>query len=253
VIYGDLPDLFGGLLPPKVVVVVVGLVGTWTEHLNKRWVQQFVEGLGSLDAKELKNYTKDLERNFGKKPKGITKVKGEGAIKGDSAMKAAIIDMAVIAMSRTKCKDHRCDEKLSIISTNILLDEQDGGVQLIFRRGRSLKVNDPLAFNAILREIQRVHPTWPRPKKKPIHPIRGTKGISQIFDACGMGPLAVAHARNVVIKDCRGPASTDPNKKHPDGPRTDGKEDTRETDGLYYREFIFRDGRAEQNAYRLFD
>ena len=139
----------------------------------------------------------------------------------------------------------------TIVEPELLPDEvQTGFVKRMLRPGRIFTVHDPLAFNCILRELQRA---W-------CATARGTKGMSEMLDIVGLGPPKGAHAHKVYLDKHRGPASTDPDKVHPDGPaeysRTkrsresdlSGKKETRETDGLYFRRYEYDAARAVKAA-----
>jgi len=138
-----------------------------------------------------------------------------GALTGSSdprdgpVMLIGDMDTAFVAMSHTPCLDRRADWWRNIIEPDLLPDEiEAGGVQRMFRPARCFTVHDTLAFNCINRELQSTSVPHSRMKR----PVRGTKGMTLVLGAVGLGPPKEAKAWNVVNGDHRGPASTDPNK-----------------------------------------
>jgi hypothetical protein len=177
--------------------------------------------------------------------------------------KLVLIDYALMVMAHTLCKDtgtDRCTKfpgvtVLSTIVQPILLPDERvtvdcvSGVRRMLRPEREFKVNDTLTFNLVFRRLQCNHPSWPGCVMTP-RAFRGTKGVTDALDFVGMGPALRARGRAVTSDPAiRGPLDTDPNVRHPDGPRPDGKQQ-RETDGLYYREYTFTQDRCEMAASR---
>ena len=207
------------------------------DYVTEQWVRQFVEGVPLVGVGDAAYnwYKTAFEHHFGR------------TARVGPLTKAILIDRLLSAMSSTGCQDPRANNMLNIVSPDLLHDEGHGaGVQLFLRLGRCFTVNDPLAFNCLLRELQRSHPSWPRTNTI----VRGTKGITQIMEVFGIGPPAESRARNAA--KYRGEANTDPDKVHPDGPRADGIE-TRETDGLYNRRYVNEEERSIKHAGRLFN
>ena len=126
------------------------------------------------------------------------------------------IDRALVAMSCTRCLDSRADPERFIIEPDLLPGETLP-VQRMLRPDRCFTVYDTLAKNCILRELQR---TW-------CPGARGTKGMTEMLDACGLGPLETARAWEVKNGDYRGPADTDPDKVQPETRNTKPKHETR--------------------------
>jgi hypothetical protein len=177
--------------------------------------------------------------------------------------KLVLVDHALMIMTHTLCKDTgtgRCTTfpdvtaSSTIVQPILLPDERVAfdcvsGVKRMLRPGRDFKVNDPLAFNLILRQLQRHHPSWPIRGAN----ARGTKGITDALDYVGLGPgLHVRGQRVTTDPSLRGLRDTDPQVRHPDGPRTSRPTGNRqrETDGLYYREYTFDKDRCEMASSR---
>ncbi|KAJ1469085.1 hypothetical protein T484DRAFT_1982930 [Baffinella frigidus] len=174
-----------------------------------------------------------MEEDFGaQKP-------GGGAYKPDDGVtrKLAHLEDLLEVLSRTPCQDTRSDRTRFVVELDLMQDELESGiVTRVLRPGRSLNVPDPLTLDLACRELQRAHPTYPRRRGEPPH---GTKGMTEALDVVGFGPPKDARAWGVINGDHRGPASTDPDKVHPDGTKTDGSSYPLAKDGLYFRRYEF--------------
>lgn len=152
------------------------------------------------------------------------------------------LNKAFLEMSQMTCLDTRClISDRTVIELDRFADEINGEVEFVFRVGRGFTVNDPLAFNVFMREMQKRHPTF-----SGYSDSRGTKGITDTLHLFGIGPPDSAHAH--AAPHYRGPRSTDPDKSHPDGERpalADGSKPGRvvstasERDGLYFRRYEY--------------
>ena len=95
---------------------------------------------------------------------------------------------------------------------------------------RCFTVNDPFAFNLIVREMQDKHPSFKSSSMRP----RTTKPTSEVLARIGIGPpynVAPHYAYKI-----RGPRETDPRRVHPDtGEETKGSD----RDGMYYTRYEY--------------
>ena len=155
---------------------------TW-RFVNKAKVKEFVAALPRAttgDAAFLE-CSRWLVEEFGS-------LSGSSNPRDGPVYKVLLINRALVKMSRTLCFDLRADARRFIIEPDLLPDEVlSGRVQRMLRPGRRYTVHDPLAKNCILRELQR---TW-------CPGARGTKGLTEMLDACGEGPLETARAWEV--------------------------------------------------------
>lgn len=199
-------------------------------YIKPEWVAEFVKKLpivckGSTDCKVFEEV---LQNEMGKLFASHRIGDNARGLNPKVTCKLAHIRNALTALSKAPCQDPRAAPGRMIVSFDIFADEVDGDIANIMRCGRGFTVNDPLAFNLVLRAMQS-DASYTRKG----HP-RGTKGMTDVMKLVGLGPpvTAVGH----IAASFRGPKSTDPDKKHPDGDRFDKK---RETDGLYYRRYEY--------------
>lgn len=171
-------------------------------------------------------------------------------------LKLVLSNNALLIMAHILCQDRRCADTIgvtmssTIVEPTLFSDEliPGSGVTRMLRPGRCFKVNDPLAFNLVFRALQRSHISWPTRGRT----ARGTKGITDALDHVGLGPGTNVRSWNVKAYNLRGPSSTDPNLVHPDGLQPLRRDGTsyRQTDGLYYREYMFSLRRGEMAGAR---
>ncbi|KAJ1471273.1 hypothetical protein T484DRAFT_1844752 [Baffinella frigidus] len=204
---------------------VLPAMPAWKVFVAEEWVKQLVAGSvqraekGDAACKEMATI---LVKEFGARP-------GDGAV-----CKLVYIERALLVMASTPCKDTRLTgPPRPVVELDLLPDEVGGVVARVLRPGRCYHVHDPLAYNCILRELQRIWCAW----------CHGTKGITEMLDIVGIGPPKGARAHTVRNDKHRGPASTDPDKVHPDGP-SHWRKSAR--DGLYFRRYVYHASRVVQ-------
>ena len=224
----------------------------WTNFVSPQWVEKVVFEMpqypqGSVECVVWKNILiNEYGRSGNDTPYRVCKV---------THIEAFIRSLALLYIQDTRITD----KTLKIVEFDLLSDEILGDgttyVKRVLRKGRSFKVNDPVAFNCVFREIQRSHPTYP--KKGNMH---GTKGVTEIFDMIGLGPSEDAHAHKVYLKKYRGDPTTDPDKIHPDSAyykfKYPGQSNmqpaagllARQTDGLYFKQYVYSDERRIKSA-----
>jgi hypothetical protein len=222
----------------------------WSDFVSFNAVEELIRTIplyppNSEDCIKFKDI---LENEYGRKGKDTPA----------QISKLAHMESLLRKLAVTSCKDTRIENLDDmIIVVDILPDERlaDGStrVERMIRPNRNFNVNDPLFFCLAFREMQRSHLSYPSNKNSPPH---GTKGMSEMFSAVGLGPVTDARAHKVYLKQYRGPASTDPDKIHPDiaykkqkfpamnQPLVTAGSKSRETDGFYFRRYEYTDERV---------
>jgi len=171
--------------------------------VSASWVTSFVKEKvagAELGSSACEPFARMMTKEYGS-------LTASSAPKERPLLKLLHIEDALLAMSQTACQDSRCtDLRRPILEPLLMRDELFfNQVLSILRPGRSFTVHDPLAFNLILREVQRAHITYPRQLGR--FSAHGTKGITEMFDVVGLSPSYFEGLR-------RGPANTDPEKVH---------------------------------------
>jgi len=205
-----------------------------SDYVDAAWVADFVKSLPTArpGSSVCSIFEEVLQKEIGKLFASARIGDDARGLSFNVTSKLTHIHNAFDALSKTPCQDPRAAPNRMIISLDIFEDEHGGKVDNIMRCGRGFTVNDPLAFNLVLRAMQSNHasyPVWKAGRK-----ARGTKGMTDVLRLVGIGPPKGATGHRAA--NFRGPKTTDPDKKHPDGDRTDGK---RETDGLYFRRYDY--------------
>ncbi|KAJ1467147.1 hypothetical protein T484DRAFT_1756084 [Baffinella frigidus] len=218
-------------------------------YINTGLIKEIVTTLEGGDINGYLKFHKYIQCEYG--PLFKTGMFGNyrAGLKDQVVKKLWHINQAFTWMMTMPCQDPRCTlTDRMVVDPDRVADEINGELKFFLRRGRGFTVNDPLAFNTVMREMLHFHTTFPRPRDG--KPVRGTKSITDVLHLLGIGPPAEAHAWNTPRY--RGYRNTDPDKTHPDGDRPgvvdgrqpDGKEATTERDGLYFR-------RYEYDVYRI--
>ena len=216
-------------------------------YIDKLWVESIVSTISSGTDEEYIHFHEFMQNEYGQLFETGMIGNHMYGMKDSVVKKLFYIDKIFMKLSSTPCQDSRCTVKeLNIIEPDLFMDEINGNVPYIMRRGRGFAVHDTLSFNCVMREIQRAHPTFPRVG---VIPARGTKAITDALYLVGLGPPKEAHAHN--SSHYRGPRSTDPDKTNPNGP-IPGVVGTlpSERDGLYYRRYEYSDGRMYKDVQR---
>lgn len=208
-------------------------------YVDDLWVKTIVDEIQSGSADDYTDFHKYIQIEYG--PLFKTGMLGNFrfGISNNVVKKLFYINQAFVKMTMLKCKDPRCVilTGRNIIEPDRFMDEINGEVMCMMRRGRGFTVNDPLSFNSIMRKLQSIHPTFPR--KTNAAPARGTKGMTDVLILVGIGPPSAAHAHKSPL--FRGYRSTDPDKVNPNGPmlKKEVATSTHERDGLYFRRYEF--------------
>lgn len=225
----------------------------WTAFVQNKWVEDTVESVP--------HYTEESASCLFWKNILVNEYGRNGKDSAGRVSKVCHIEALLCILARKRCPDLRImDNNVNVITIESLADETRSGgstkIDRVIRPGRCIVVNDPLAFDLSFREMQRSHPTYPSNRNPAPH---GTKGITEVFDMLGLGPPKDAHSHNVYLHQHRGPASTDPDKIHPDIAYKKCKYPCmykahiaagllpRPTDGLYFRRYVYSEERAEKS------
>jgi hypothetical protein len=212
----------------------------WKPFVWEGWVEMFVQNMPKFTIEETRVFRKFLESEYGELHRRAAPPDAPGLTDG-VVKKLQILDKLVALMTVTPCQDTRLvDSKKPIVTLSPVHGEYSPA-----RAGRSLllgcniTVNDPLAFNLLVRRVQKKHPSWPPGGAS----AKGTKGITEPLALIGLGPNADALAWKVRNGSYRGFENTDP-----DNPWTlqpGQAKPPRETDGCYFKEYCFAIDRVE--------
>mmetsp|Transcript_54477 Transcript_54477/g.124512 ORF Transcript_54477/g.124512 Transcript_54477/m.124512 type:complete len:394 (+) Transcript_54477:62-1243(+) len=173
---------------------------------------------------------------------------GSSAPRPGPTLKVVLMDRLLLALCHIPCQDARLkDEPLRAVVEPELQAGEAGGVTRFLKPGRNFRVNDPLAFNTAFRYLQ-ASDLWP---SKGMNRDAGTKGMTQVLDALGVGPVEKSGRWTGKNLGVRGPEDTDPSKEWRDGKWATKKGDR---DSLYFRQYVFDLSRVAKatNAAHIF-
>jgi hypothetical protein len=215
------------------------LVNHQPEYIDTLWAKSLIDSI-----KPVSNGNRILCRNF----LILIKIKEDSMPRDGPTLKVVLIERLLLAMCKEPCQDKRlCDEKRMkpIVQPELLAGEENGITNFLFP-GRNFIVNDPLAFNKAFRYLQ-ISNQWPR---KNMSLDSGTKGITQILDALGIGPVEKSDDWTGKKKSVRGPTDTDPSKGYINGKWQTCKGDR---DSLYFRKYVFNLSRMIKNSKNIYN
>ena len=212
----------------------------WKPFVREDWVEMFVRGMPKFTNEETRMFRNFLESEYGELHHRVAPLGAPGLTDG-VVKKLQVLDKLVVLMTMVPCQDTRLvDTKNSIVTLSPVHGEDSPGrAERSLLLGCNITVNDPLAFNLLMRRVQKAHPSWPSGGAS----AKGTKGITEPLALIGLGPNAEATAWKVRIGSFRGFEETDP-----DNPWTlepGQAKPPRETDGCYFKEYCFAIDRVE--------
>jgi hypothetical protein len=240
--------------------------GVWEALVSKKFVEEFVRGLPTFSTND------NLPTDDQIKRRAFFRLV-YGDLTDMQADRLSIIEFAFDQLSRTQVQDPRSssvgqvqgqggaaaaggDAKFILQPAYMKRDTLCGvvlqdetlltGVDLFLRPGRTFYVNDVLAFNLIIREMQAIHPLY---NVKDVSSVkitsRGTMPTSETLQRIGVGPPAAAVSHRA--RKYRGPRDTDPNKICP---LHGTKQLDNVRDLMYYRVYESTNERAQKQKNR---
>jgi hypothetical protein len=142
-------------------------------YVNEAWVKDFVKRVPEFTDTQLFEYGEFLALEYDSIYKSVT-ADGDG-LPIRVVRKLLVIDALMVLMAKESCEDTRLEKKNPIVTLSPIHGEDTGHKKgHVLLLGRDYAINDPLAFNRIMREAQRSHPSWPEGGGRAI----GTKGIN---------------------------------------------------------------------------
>jgi len=238
--------------------------GVWEALVSKKFVEEFVRGLPTFSTND------NLPTDDQIKRRAFFRLVYGDDLTDMQADRLSIIEFAFDQLSRTQVQDPRSssvgqvqgqggaagDAKFILQPAYMKRDTLCGvvlqdetlltGVDLFLRPGRTFYVNDVLAFNLIIREMQAIHPLY---NVKDVSSVkitsRGTMPTSETLQRIGVGPPAAAVSHRA--RKYRGPRDTDPNKICP---LHGTKQLDNVRDLMYYRVYESTNERAQKQKNR---